>query len=427
MRILGHDIELTIRRASKKEASQIPTHVSGSSIPFLASRNNALLLSAVYRCVNVISDSVAALPLEAYQIDDANFRRPFKEHPAYRLLNLEPNENMTRFVFIKTMVVSSLLKGNAYAYIERDSHGNPVQLIYIPSDLVSIVWIVDHNGIQRKRYMVSGFKQYVEPRDMIHILNFSDDGIIGVSTLTHAAQTIGIATDSETHASGFFRSGANAAGILTIEHTRLTKEQKEQNYREWETRTNPITGNPNGIVILEGNQRYQPITINPKDSQLLESRQFNVVDICRFFSVSPVKVFDLTKSNYNTVEALNLDYLTDTLTPMLTKIEQEITRKLFLPSEDGHVVAEFNTSALLRADKKSQTEYMQGLFSIGAVTPNEVRREINLPKLPDGDQAFVQVNVQPIYKALALDDKSTNNDNGTEKQGNKEHDASGQE
>lgn len=406
MSIFGFDIKLDIRRASKKEISQVPAYGGSGFSPLLGSRDNAMLLSTVYRCVNLISDSVAALPLETYAIDSDGFRRKFKEHAAYSLLNLEPNEDMSRFTFLKTMVASSLLKGNAYAYIERDMHGAPLQLVYLASDIVSVVWVVDKVGVRRKRYLVAGFKDLVEPRDMIHILNFSYDGIIGVSTLAHARQTLGIATDSESHAAGFFKSGASMAGVLTIEGARLSKEQKEQNYKEWEARTNPVTGKPNGVVILEGNQKYQPIAISPKDSQLLESRQFNVVDICRFFSVSPVKAFDLTKSNYNTVEASNLDYLTDTLAPTITKIEQEFTRKLFLPSEQGKVIAEFNTGALLRADKKSQAEYWQGLFGIGVVTPNEVRCEHGMPKLPDGDQAFVQVNVQTLANAIRQTSKN---------------------
>ena len=88
--------------------------------------------------------------------------------------------------------------------------------------------------------------------------------------------------------------------------------------------------------------------INPKDAQLLESRQFNVVDLCRFFSVSPVKAFDLSKSSYSTVEATQLQYLTDTALAVITKIEQEINRKVFLLSERGRIIAEFDTSAILR-------------------------------------------------------------------------------
>lgn len=306
MRILGYEI----RKASKREISEvISSGYTGNSL-FLGSRENAMLLSTVYRCIDVISDSVAQLPLETFSVDNEGFKKPFVNHPIYHLMNDEPNEDMTRFTFFKTMVASILLRGNAYAYIERDFKGSAIQLTYLQDHQVGIEWIIDTSGIRRKRYRVVGFKDLVEPKDMIHFLNFSYDGIIGVSTLTHARQSLGIATDSEAHAAKFFKGGANMAGVMTIEGARVNTEQKQQNYDEWSKRTDPITGNSNGIVILEGNMKYQPITINPRDSQLLESRKFNVVDVCRFFSVSPVKAFDLTEANYSTVEATQLAFLT---------------------------------------------------------------------------------------------------------------------
>ena len=400
MRVPFTDIEIDIRRkASKQEISNFRAW-TGRITPFLASRDKPMLLSTVYRCVDLISDSVAVLPLETYRVDKEGFKTPYQDHPAYELLNLEPSEDMTRFTFFKTLMTSVLLTGNGYAYIERDKNLYPLQIIYIPTPQVSIEWITDSSGIHRKRYRVTGFRELVEPRDMIHVLNFSYDGIIGVSTLTHARQSLNISSDSEVHASGFFKSGANTAGVLTIEGVRLDKKQKEQNYQEWENRTNPVTGRPNGIVILEGNMRYQPITVSPKDSQLLESRQFNVVDICRFFSVSPVKAFDLSKSSYSTVEATQLAYLTDTASAIITKIELEINRKVFLSSERRSVKAEFNTSAFLRTDKAAQAAYWKDLFNVGAATPNEIRRENNLPRKGNGDNAFVQVNVQTLDRAV---------------------------
>lgn len=398
MKIFG----IEIRKALKREISEVTASgYTGNSL-FLGSRENAMLLSTVYRCVDVISDAVAQLPLETFSIDSDGFKRPYIDHPVYSLLNEEPNEDMTRFTFFKTMVASVILRGNAYAYIERDSRGNAVQLIYLQTHQVNIVWILDKSGIKRKRYQVVGFKELVEPKDMLHFLNFSYDGIVGVSTLTHARQTLGIATDSEAHAAGFFKGGGNAAGILTVEGVRLNADQKKQNYEEWKTRTDPTTGSPNGIVILEGNMKYQTLTINPKDAQLLESRQFNVVDICRFFSVSPVKAFDLREANYSTVEATQLAFLTDTAAPILTKIELELNRKLFKKSEKGRVKSEFNTSGFLRADKSAQGTYLNQMFQIGAMTPNEIRRENNLPKVEYGDNAFVQVNIQPLEKAIKV-------------------------
>ena len=294
-------------------------------------------------------------------------------------------------------MASVLLTGNGYAYIERDRNLNLLQLIYIPTSQVTIVYITDKNGIMRKRYQVVGFKELVEPKDMIHVLNFSYDGIIGVSTLTHARQTLGIATKSEEHASGFFESGGAVSGILTVEDKRLDKKQKDQIYETWGER---MSQHPNGIAVLEGNMKYQPITVSPKDSQLLESRQFNVVDICRFFSVSPVKAFDLSKSSYSTVEATQLQYLTDTALAVITKIEQEINRKVFLRSERGRIIAEFDTSAILRTDKAAQAAYWKDMFYVGAASPNEIRRENNLSRVDNGDKVFVPVNTQTLDNAL---------------------------
>lgn len=391
---------IEIRKATKVETSRLTAWNYSGGFPLLASRSKPMLLSTVYRCVDLISDSVAVLPLKTYRLDSEGFKSEAKDHPAYYVLDTEPNEDMTRYVFFKTLMASVLLTGNGYAYIERDNSLNVLQLIYIPSTHVTIEWVQDIKGIMRKRYRVTGFKELVEPRDMVHVLNFSYDGIIGVSTLTHARQSLNIAMSTEEHAEGFFKSGASVAGILTVENGRISKEQKNQIYQTWEERTSPITGHPNGIAVLEGNMKYQPISISPKDSQFIESRMFNVVDMCRFFSVSPVKAFDLSKSSYSTVEATQLQYLTDTVLAVITKIELEINRKVFLPSERGKIVAEFDTSAILRTDKSAQAAYWKDMSNIGAATPNEVRRENNLSRIENGDEAFVQVNVQTLNNAV---------------------------
>lgn len=358
--------------------------------------SKAMLLSTVYRCVEVISDSVAQLPLEPYRLDGDGYRLKFTSHPSYRILNKEPNNRMTRFTFIKTLVVSTLLKGNGYAYIERDNKGDAVALHYIPSELVTIVppKTLGDNVI----YNVTGLSNSVEACNMIHILNFSYDGITGISTLSHAKNTLGLAMDSESHASGFFKGGANLAGILTVQST-LTSKQKQDLKTSWQTAFSPSTGQPNGVAVLEGNMEFKPITVNPSDAQLLETREFNVIDICRFFGVSPVKAFDLSKSSYSTVEATNLSFLTDTLSPLLEKIELEFERKIYKPSEKETIDVRFDTSRLLRADKQSLANYYSTLFNIGVVSPNEIRKEIDLPFVEGADNHFIQVNMMEVKKA----------------------------
>ena len=236
--------------------------------------SKAMLLSTVYRCVEVISDSVAQLPLEPYRIDSEGFKIKFTSHPSYRLLNCEPNQRMSRFTFIKTLVVSTLLNGNGYAYIERDSEGNATALHYIPSELVTVIrpkTLKDNTA-----YSITGIGNVIESCNMIHILNFTYDGIEGISTLQHARNSLGLSADSEAHASGFFKGGANLAGILTVQST-LTSKQKNDLKSSWQSAFSPATGQPNGVAVLEGNMQFEPITVNPADSQLLETRQFNVI------------------------------------------------------------------------------------------------------------------------------------------------------
>lgn len=388
--------KIGIRRASKKEIAQQVAWSNMGFRDFLYSRERPLLLSTVYRCVNLLSDSLAVLPLKTYYLDEMGFKTEALNNSLYSVLNLEPNENMTRFTFFKTMMISVLLKGNAYAYIERDRKGAVSQLIYLPADNVTIEFVRDGEGILRKRYRVSGWKNLVEPQDMIHILNFSDNGVVGVSTLSHAAQTLGIATRAEEHSANFFNNGGSVTGILKVEGGRVTKAQKDEIYETWKERTS----GPNGIAIIEGNMSYQPISISPKDSQLIEARAFQVIEICRMFNVNPVKAFDLSKSSYSTVEATQLQYLTDTVLPIITNFEQEFTRKLILPNERSSMVIEFDTSVILRTNKEAEAAYLRDMTYIGAITPNEIRKHTNLPPLENGNTPFVQVNMQPLDFAV---------------------------
>lgn len=358
--------------------------------------NKALLLSACYRCVEVISDSIAQLPCEPYRIDSDGCKIKFTKHPTYNLLNREPNQNMSKFTFMKTMVVSMLLTGNAYALIERDERGNAKALYYIPTELVTI--LKPQTITDTISYSITGMKNVVEDCNMIHILNFTSDGYEGISTLAYARKTLGLAMDAEANAEGFFKGGANVAGILKCNSPLATK-QKESLKSSWNSAFNGSTGTPNGIAVLDADLDFQSVTVNPSDAQLLETRQFNVVDICRFFGVSPVKAFDLSKSSYNTIEQMQLAFLTDTLQPLLEKIECEFQRKLYKPSEKDNITVRFSTAPLLRADKQSQANYYNTLFQMGVMTINEIRRELDLPHLENGNTSFVQVNVQTLKNA----------------------------
>ena len=356
----------------------------------------AMKLSTVYRCVNCISDAVAQLPMEIFKVDKKGYKVKDRKNPAFGILNAKPNKRMTRYTFISLLVQSMLLKGNAYAYIVRNEKGNVEQLIYIPADYVTIV--TPKNIFEPIKYRITGFKNAIESKDLIHILNQSYDGVIGISTLHFARQTLGLAFDSEKHASNFFSTGCAVAGFIKSDSS-LTPKQKQEIKNGFRNAFGKDNGETNGVAVLEGSLSYQPITINPVDAQLLETRQFNVIDICRFFGVSPVKAFDLSKSSYSTVEATNISFLTDTLSALLEKIELEFETKLF--GNDCSVDIRFDVSQILRADRQSLANYYSTMFNIGAISINEIRKEIDLPSVQKGDANFVQVNLQTLERATS--------------------------
>lgn len=345
----------------------------------------AMRLSTVFRCVELLSNSVAQLPVMPYHTGKG--KRIMYEHPTYRLLAYNPNRRMTRYTFFKQLVVDMLLGGNAYAFIERDIENRIIQLVYVPSEVVSIVKPYDLFG--DVKYVVAGINRIIEHTDMIHILNHSLDGIEGISTIHYATQSLTISNESEINAKEFLRS--NVSGLLSVESA-LSENQIKAAKKAW----NRNVSQNNGIAVLSGGWRFQPITLNSRDSQLIESREFNSVDIARWFGVNLSKLGIDSSTSYGGIEQENLAYLTDTLNPLLQKIECELERKLYTESERQYVDVQFDVSSILRVDLKSKIEKYRSLFNIGVLTINEIRELENLQPIENGDKTLLQVNMTTL-------------------------------
>ena len=348
--------------------------------------SQALALSAVYRCVEVITNSVASLPVKLYRVDEKGFRYELKNDLSY-ILSKRPNRKMNAYTFYKLMMKDVLMAGNAYALIMRD--GNKViGLQYIPAGLVSPIDKIDHI-----EYMVTGIKGTVRQEDIIHILNYSDNGVIGISVLAHARRVLGIADAGDKSAENFYKSGGCTSGFLKFTGP-SSGAQRQEILSAWNQATGGPNNGPNGIAVLPSNVDYTQLSVDPADSQLLESRQFSVVEICRFFGVSPSMAFDLTHASYNNSEMAELAFLNDTLRPILTKIELEFEIKLFQPEDNLDI--KFDVNELLRTDKKSQAEYLTKMFNLGTMSPNEIRRELDMEPVEGGDIHVAQVNLTSI-------------------------------
>lgn len=357
-------------------------------------QNKALLLSAVYRSVECISDTIAQLPLKLYSIDAAGYKNEENNSELYDILTKQPNAKMTAFSMMKAAVASILLTGNAYILIRREA--NKVKdLLYIPSGFVNIV-----ETPEKIDYQIQGFKQLVPSTDIIHLKNISLDGVRGVSTLQYARISLGIATASENTANNFFKSGGAISGILSTAN-QLSSKQKEDVRQSWAAAYGS-NNERNGIAVLDGNWQFQELSISPADAQLLESRKFNVIDIARFFGVPPTKLFDTAGVNYNSLEMSQLAFLTDCIQPMLVKIEQEFETKLFNRGERTMYDVKFDTTMMLRTDKNTLGNYYKNMFNMGVYSPNEIRKALDMTAIANGDAHLAQVNLTTLENIAKL-------------------------
>lgn len=349
--------------------------------------SQSLALSAVYRCVEVITNGVASLPVKLYRTDEKGFKYEMHNNLSF-ILSKKPTGKINAFTFYKLIVKDILLQGNAYALILRNSKGEIIGLQYIQAGLVSPIDRGD-----RIEYQVTGIKGFVRQEDILHFMNYTDNGVYGISVLTHARRTLGIADYGENASENFYKSGGCTTGFLKFDGPSSGK-QREEILSAWNQATGGVRNQPNGIPVLPANVNYTQLSVNPADAQLLESREFSIVEICRFFGVSPTKCFDLTHASYNNSEMAELAFLNDTLRPLLTKIEMEMETKLFKP-EDGYDI-KFDVSELLRTDKKSQAEYFTKMFNLGVLSPNDIRKELDMDEIEGGDIHCAQINLTSI-------------------------------
>lgn len=346
----------------------------------------SMTLAAVHRCVTVIMNSVASLPVRLYVYDKDGYKSEVKNSLSY-LLGKKPNNKMNSYTFYSLIVKDILLNGNAYALILREN-GNIVGFQYIPAGLVTPI-----DMITRIDYQVTGINGIVKQEDILHFMNYTENGVFGLSVLTHARRTLGIADAGDKAAENFYKSGGCTSGFLKFEGPSSGK-QRDEILSAWNTATGGPNNGPNGIAVLPANVTYTQLSVDPADAQLLESRKFEVIDICRFFGVSPLKVFSLENASYNSIEATELAFLNDTLRPLLTKIENELETKLFKPEDRFDI--KFDVSELLRTDKKSQAEYFTKLFNLGVLSPNDIRKELDMNSIEGGDIHVAQINLTSI-------------------------------
>lgn len=369
------------------------TYSSSSSY----SNSKAMKLSTVYACTNLLSNSVALLPIKIVKYVDGR-KVEIDDHPLQKIMNLTPNKKYNKFNLFKLLIESVILNGNGYLYINRDSKLNVKSLELIDPAFVQPM----PQGDGTVKYIVSGMDTAVDAANMIHIFQHCDEMYNGISVIKYASMALRGAYDREESSDNFYSRGLGLLGVLKSSAP-LTNDQKKQIAESWEK--SMARTNNGGVAILPQGLDFQAISISPEDAELLDSRQYDVVSLCRYFGVSPLKVFDYEHLSYSSLEQVSLSFLQESVLPYTQLLEDEFNRKIFKPSEVGEYAIDFDFTAILQADKKSEAEYYRTLVTNGLATINEVREKIGFAPL-DGeefDSTYMQLSyssVKNIYDGI---------------------------
>lgn len=358
---------------------------------------NAMNITAVYSCVRIISETIASLPLHTYRYTESGKEKMFT-HPLYHLLHDEPNNEMTSFIFRETIMSHLLLWGNAYAQIIRNGFGDVAGLYPLLPNKTDVIRN-DADGKIYYIYQTDSKGQAVLPADeVLHIPGLGFDGLVGYSPIAMTKNAVGLSLASEEYGSKFFANGGTLSGVL--EHPGQLKEP-EKLRAEWE-RVYGGSGNAYKTAILEEGMKYTPISVSPSDAQFLETRKFQINEICRIFRVPPHMVADLEKSSFNNIEQQSLDFVVNTIRPWLVRIEQSLAQKLLKPEEKSKMFISFNVDGLLRGDYQSRMNgYAIGIQN-GFMSPNDVRELEGFNRIPaekGGDNYFANGNFTKLEDA----------------------------
>lgn len=356
---------------------------------------NALGLSAVWGCVNLLAGTIASLPLKVTRTVDG-VEAPAPDHPLYWVLHDSPNFDQTNVDFWEFMCAGIELQGNAYAEIERRSNGFIVSLTPIRPDLVKVKRV---DGDLQYRWTVEGVEYVRDQRDVLHIRGFAGSPTGGISTLSACSATFGSALSLNTAAGNMFSNGATPSGVLSTDKT-LSPEQRQLAEKLLNEK---FVGamNAGRPMLLDNAVKWEQITISPEDAQMLQSRKFGIEEICRIFGVPPHMIghTDGNTSLGSSISEQTLGFVKFTLRRRLKRIETALQKQLLTREEmrQGYAIS-FNLEGLLRADSAGRAAFYDIMQQF--MTKNEIRALEGLPPTAGGDVLMAQMQDVPLSEAL---------------------------
>lgn len=347
----------------------------------------AMRLAAVFACIRVRSESLAACPLVVYKRlpNGGKVRAP--EHPLYQVLHNSPNQWQTSMEWVEMMQAHVDLRGNAFSQIIPGPRGAIDQLIPLHPDLVQVYRLPNGKLKYQVRSRFEGEVHWYTQDEIFHLRGLSSDGLVGLSPIAIQRETMGTGLGMQDYAGRFFANDATSSTWL--EHPgRFKDDAARQKFTDnWQKAS--TGGNRHKTKVLEDGLKLHQVGLSNKDSQFLEATQANAEQICGVYRVPPHKIAILSRSTNNNIEHQGIEFVTDAIQPAATRWERRINTDLIDPisgalGEGGEYFAEFIVGGLLRGDMKSRYDAYAIGRNWGWLCPDTICEFEGMNPLPDG-------------------------------------------
>lgn len=363
----------------------LASHETGQRV----SPDTALSLSVVFACTRIIAETVATLPLIVYRRKPKG-RAVASDHWLYALVHDSPNADQTAVEFWEEVMINIVLRGRAFIHAPRDVVGQVIEMRVLRFDLMG-----------SPRILANGSRVYPYSHPTRGVVEIPErelwvpKGFGGLSVIQYGARSMGGAMAAEKAGARLYDNDMRPVAVITRDEILTAAQRKMVKEGIQDGMMSAIEGGP--LRLLEGGMKYQQLSLTAEDAQLLETMQFKVEDLCRWFGMNPAMIGHGTAvSNWGTGrEQINLAFLQYVLSSYCERLEQGISKWLLGPAERGRIYAEFSVEGLLRADSAGRASFYSTMVQNGLMTRNEVRELENLPTMEGGDELTIQSNLVP--------------------------------
>lgn len=357
--------------------------------------DSAKKIAAIMICSKILAQDIGRLPLKLYQVNDTGNKIILKDDLRYLMLHNHPNSYTDSYTFWSTVEYIRNIEGNSYVKINRNSE-HPISLTILPIDYIINNVVVDGELY----YSGKDEPELINASEILHFKNLSTDGLKGRDPKEDLNLNLSIAFKALLTIDHFYENGAITTMILE------TLVPEGVNPKEWQDKIKDFNEkyvgyrNANKTISLPPFTKLTPIPINFVDAEFINTIKYNNGQVAAYYGIPPHKIGNIESSKFNNLKEMQLDYLVNTIAPIITMYRRELELKLLKDEEimNGYSI-EFETNALNITDSETRVKNYKELFGMSSITPNQISKFENMESFDGGDTHYISTGYMSSEKA----------------------------